>query len=369
MKDNVLFQPPSIVNPAELETIRKQQQPHEVDIYQRQLEELYRINNPSASADEYSQQNEEGHHVSGIWIYYPWRNTLLHCVDEDALFTLRTNRNRELISIAQQKQLANAIVGVAGMSVGAGIAVAMAYSGIAQHIKLADFDTLDTSNLNRLRESLLDVGRPKIELAAERIYEINPFARPDMFGEGLTDANIGSFFDDPKLSIVIDEIDDFKMKVHLRLRARDLRIPLIMFTSLGDNILVDVERYDRQPDAPLFNGLLGNIDEEILSKDQLSPDDIKKYSIKLVGQQYIPTAALRSVLEIGHSLVGRPQLYSTIAVDGGLATYVVRRLILNETMPSGRYFIQFAQLFNLASTDLDESADRTDALNRIFNGS
>lgn len=364
MNEPQAFQPPVVLDDDNLESIRAAKNPREVDIYDNQLQELARIDNPAAAAENLP---SSGHDTQGVWIYYPWRNILLHCVEPEALFKLRTNRNRELITSEQQHQLAQATVSIAGMSVGSGIALALVYSGIADHIKIADFDTLDTSNLNRLRESLLEVGRSKVRLAAERIYELNPFAAVELFEAGLNNDNLDRFFEQPKTAIVIDEIDDFKMKVQLRLQARQRQTPLIMFTSLGDNILVDIERYDQQPDGAIFNGLLGDISEEILAKDQISPDDIKKYSVKLVGQEYIPTAALKSVSEMGRSLVGRPQLYSTIAIDGGLAAYVVRRLITHGDIQSGRYFIKFADFFNLQNNDLQATPERQEILQRIFN--
>ncbi len=154
-------------------------------------------------------------------IYFPWNNTLLRCVSREHLFILRTARNKLLINESEQTKLAEAVIGVAGMSVGAGIAIGAVYSGMSNRIKIADNDTLETSNLNRLRESLLNVGQPKARLAAQQIYEINPFSEVDLYEEGLNEANIATFFNNPKLAVVVDEIDDFKMKVRLRIELKD----------------------------------------------------------------------------------------------------------------------------------------------------
>ena len=322
-----------------------------VDIYQQQLEDLQSIH--------YTNNAQEA------WVYYPWHKKLLHCVDADALFALRTNRNKLLITEEEQQQLRSAVIGVAGMSVGSGIAIGAVYSGISDTIKVADRDTLDTSNLNRLRESLLAVGKDKVALAAQHIYEINPFANVLTFEQGVTMDTLDDFFDNPKLSVVVDEIDDFKMKVQLRLMAKNRKVPLLMFTSLGDNILVDVERYDIDPNLQIFNGLLGDVPSDVLANPDIGPDDIRRYSVQLVGQQYIPTRALESLTKMGTELVGRPQLYSTIAIDGGLAAYTIRQIVLANEPISGRYFVSFSDLVQIQNDGLEVTPERQEILKRL----
>lgn len=322
-----------------------------VDIYASQLEELAVI--------KFQGSTEE------MWLYMPWTKVLLHTVDAESLFALRTNRNRLLVSEQEQQQLRKAVVGVAGMSVGSGIALGLVYSGIADTIKIADRDTLDTSNLNRLRETLSSVGKSKVTLAAQHIYDLNPYATVHQFDDGVTTENIDIFFTDPNLSVVIDEIDDFKMKVQLRLKAKEHKTPLLMFTSLGDNILVDIERYDLDEELQPFHGLIGDTVNDIVSADNITPEDIRRYSVSLVGPEYIPTRALQSVLEMGRSLAGRPQLYSTIAVDGGLAAYAVRRIILGSGPTSGRYFVKFHELLGLEDTSFSDSDERRDVLTKL----
>lgn len=323
-----------------------------IDIYAGQLEDLGEI--------------QYGGDAGETWVYYPWSKTVLHCVGNNALFALRTNRNKLLITSEEQEMLRQAVVGVAGMSVGSGIALGSVYSGITDTIKIADRDTLDTSNLNRLRESLLSVGQAKVTLAARHIYELNPFAEVQTFHDGITSDTIDTFFDNPTLSVVVDEIDDFKMKVQLRLKARDRKVPLLMFTSLGDNILVDIERYDINPNLEIFNGMLGEVPEEVLANPEISLEDIKRYSVMLVGQQYVPTRALESLTKMGTELVGRPQLYSTIAVDGGLAAYTIRQIVLGRSLDSGRYFVKFSDFYGLSNDELTETQQRKDILASLF---
>lgn len=350
---------PSIITEEEKNSIISSGQAQIIDIYAQQLEDLKKIDNPS-------EPNNTELNCEPVYVYYKFENKILKTVDDKSLFKIRTNRNKNLLTEEEQNILNNKIVGVAGMSVGAGIAIGAVYSGMSNTIKIADHDTLDTSNLNRLRESLLDVGQLKTHLASKNIYHINPYADIHCYDEGVTISNIDSFFKDPNLDMVIDEIDDFKVKVLMRIKAKETKTPLLMFTSLGDNILVDVERYDTNPDQRIFNGLLHDDGKEILENPNIDTSAIRRYSVEVVGQEYIPTKALASVAQMGKTLVGRPQLYSTIAIDGGLANFTIRRILLKGDIESGRYFLKLTDLYNLDDNDLQLTPERQEILNKMF---
>lgn len=351
MGKKMKFTPPSIIKPADVEKFKKGVRvSKEVDIFDGQKAELSNMGINSSEP---------------AYVYYPWSQILLKTVGSEDIFTLRTNRNRDLISQADQKKLSKKVVGVAGMSVGSGIALGLAYSGISREIKLADHDELDTSNLNRLRESLLDVGQPKSHIAARHIYELDPFSAVHIYDDGINDSNIDEFFSKPKVDVAVDEIDDFKMKLKLRFHARKFGIPLLMLTSLGDNVLVDLERYDLDKNQRPFNGLLTEEQEKNLLAGEITLEDEKRLAVQLVGVEYIPTIALKSILKIGTELVGRPQLYSTIAVDGGLATYLIKKILLGSDVPAGRYFVKFNELFGVRDNELDDNDERKDTLVRF----
>lgn len=356
MGDQVKLQilTPGNFNQADVDKLKSGRIWKVVDIYQSQLAELAEIRYP-ASADKQKEfvSNAPKDDLAGAWVYYPWSGELLHCVGEKELFELRTNRNQNLITNDEQQKLASSSIAVAGMSVGSGIALACVYSGISRSLKIADFDNLETANLNRLHESLTSIGEAKTDLTARHIWGLDPFATVDIFDKAINSRNIDEFFRDT--TVVVDEIDDFKMKVRLRLKAKEQQIPLLMLTSLGDNILIDIERYDLDPNLTIFNGAIGDVPEEILAKGAISAQDTKKYAVALVGPRYVPTKAMTSLVEIGKTLVGRPQLYSTIAVDGGLAAYIIKMILLGAPVKSGRYFVKFTELVGLKSADLTDS--------------
>ncbi|MCK5752353.1 MAG: hypothetical protein KAH46_06575, partial [Mycobacterium sp.] len=52
------------------------------------------------------------------WAYYPWRRTLVAVLGPRAYLRTRTDRNRDLITIAEQQHLSSLRIGIIGLSVG-----------------------------------------------------------------------------------------------------------------------------------------------------------------------------------------------------------------------------------------------------------
>ena len=346
-------------NQAELKKFQKDHRVWKVrDIYEQELSELFEIRHPDLLlSDSYdielgqfikdkTQPNSE---LRGNWVYFPWSGIFLHIVIEEDYNLLRTNRNRNLITLEEQSKLNNLTIGVVGLSVGGSMAVTLANNGIGRSMKLADYDTLTTTNLNRIRARSDQIGTPKINIVSQQIYEINPYAQLFLFEDGLKSDTLENFCSNKqKPDVIFEAIDDFEMKVRIRLLAKKLRIPIIMLTNLGDSVLVDVERHDTEDVQP-FNGLLGDLPEQILNNPIGEKEKIK-YAMQIVGIDHIPTKALESLLEINKSLVGRPQLASTVAIGGGLAAYLCRQLVL-ANLPSGRQILPLDIVFNRVIKD------------------
>ena len=328
----------------------------ETDIFELQQRELFEINNPSTIfSEDFEQQriasiekqnSEQDPKLRGAWIYFPWSGMFIHCVNEKDYRRLRTNRNRNLVTEAEQLKLLHCSVGLVGLSVGSNVAAALVYSGIGTTLKLAEFDILETTNLNRIRANLEQIGTSKIELLERQLYEIDPFLDIQSFPEKISKTNLDSFVNGtPRPDVIFEIIDSFEMKIHLRALARSLGIPVIMVTNLGDRLLIDVERYDLNKDTKFFNGRAGKIPEDILHKPDLTAADKHKYAVELAGVEHIPQKAMDSVSEIGKTLVGRPQLASTVAIAGGVGAYIVRKIILDHDFPSCSWLIDLDKIF------------------------
>ena len=175
-----------------------------VDDYPEQLREYFSTQNPTLVFQQdfevkftnylQAMQQKSPLEEQGNWVYYPWLFTLVHILEEQEFFTVRTARNRNLITTEEQNIFYNAKIGIAGLSVGNSVALAIALQGGAKHLKLADFDRLALSNTNRIRVGIESLGQLKCEITAKQIYTINPYAQVEIFTSGLTPENIGNFF-------------------------------------------------------------------------------------------------------------------------------------------------------------------------------
>lgn len=321
------------------------------DIYISQLEELFEILNPNLiHSEDHSKKLKE--FISsktgtnyGNWIYFPWNGNLVHAVREKDYFALRTNRNQLVINENEQAKLYSACIGFVGLSIGSHFAIGMSYAGIAKKKKLVEFDKISTSNLNRLKASISDVNTPKIEYASRQIYQIDPYSDLELFANGLKEESFNNFFGGERLDLIFEAIDDFEMKIKLRLKAKEQKVPVVMLTNLGDSLLVDVERYDLDKDLDLFNGLIGDTPEEILNSEITEQKKVE-YAVRIVGREHLSPRILESLYQINKTLVGRPQIFSTVSVAGGFAAYLAKKLILREDLKSGRYYIDFDNIIN-----------------------
>jgi len=257
----------------------------------------------------------------GVWVHYPWSGRLVRVLPRAEFWELRLDRNRDKLTAEEQSRLRGARIAVIGLSVGNAVALTLAQEGSVGHLVLADFDDLSTSNLNRIRAPIHDVGLPKTVVAARQIAEIDPFVGVTCFSDGLTPANLDEVFDG--VDIVVDECDDLAMKVQLRHAARARRLPVLMETS--DRGRLDVERYDQEARVPLLNGRFA---------ESLDPDEIRRMSseerLALVAQSVgyeITTRAAASLLEIGSTLSTWPQLASDIALGGATVAVAARRIL------------------------------------------
>ena len=145
-------------------------------------------------------------------------------------------------------------VAVAGLSVGRAVVSTMVHEGIGGELRLADFDLLELSNLNRVAGGVADVGVSKLVLAAREVAELDPYVRVVAYPRGVEQATIADFVEGA--DVIVDECDDLDVKVRLREHARAAQRPVVMATSHRG--MLDVERFDREPRRPVFHGLLGD---------------------------------------------------------------------------------------------------------------
>ncbi|BBZ48200.1 Rv1355c family protein [Mycobacterium parmense] len=270
------------------------------------------------------------------WVYYPWRRTVVAVLGPKAFRAVRLDRNRNVITTAEQTRLGALRVGVVGLSVGHVIAHTLAAEGLCGELRLADFDTLELSNLNRVPATVLDLGLNKAEVAARRIAELDPYLRVKVHDAGLSADTVDEFVEG--LDVVVEECDSLDMKVSLREAARARRIPVLMATS--DRGLLDVERFDLQPQRPILHGLLGGLDFARLSG--MSSREKVPHMLRFLEAEQLSPRVLASVVEIDQTLSTWPQSAGDVVLGATAIAEAVRRIGLGEDLPSGRTRIDVA---------------------------
>src|ERR1700744_2905801 len=120
-----------------------------------QLQELVKCKNPSIKIKPKDYTTLVNDHLKGqaiteygVWVYYPWSRRLVHLLDEEEFIEVRTNRNQNKITRAEQRLLSTKKIGVVGLSVGQSIALTMAMERVCGEISLAEWDSDQLSNLN-----------------------------------------------------------------------------------------------------------------------------------------------------------------------------------------------------------------------------
>jgi len=351
---------------------------HVVDDFQEQLHELFAVKNPSkvfaptfkSELENYltDLEKEKPFQYYGKWVYFPWISTLVHILEEDDFQLVRTARNKNLINAEEQEKFYNATIGIGGLSVGNSVALAIVLQGGGKRIKLADFDTLALTNTNRVRAGVENLGVRKVEVTARQIYQTNPYAEIELFPDGLTKENIPQFFSgSPKLDIVIDELDNLAVKVLIREEAKKNRIAVVMAADNGDNGLVDIERYDLEPNTPFFHGRMGDVSyEKLVGLDKMS---IGRLIVQHIGVETVTNRVRESMPEIGKTLVSWPQLGGAALLNGSAVAYAVRKILNGQPIEENRALISLDKKLIPNYNSPEEQKGRSESIdkfNKIF---
>ena len=107
----------------------------------------------------------------------------------------------------QQRLLDSSVLLIGAGGLGCPLALYLTAAGVGR-IGLADDDVVDTSNLQRqVLYSTNDVGRPKVEVAEERMRGLNPDVTVEAYQQRLSSSNALEIFE--SYDVVIDGTDNF----------------------------------------------------------------------------------------------------------------------------------------------------------------
>ena len=125
-----------------------------------------------------------------------------------------------------------AIFGIGG--VGSFVVEGLVRAGIENFV-LVDDDKVCLTNLNRqIIATRKTIGKPKVEVAKERILDINPKANVETHQEFFMPESDEIL--DGSIDYVVDAVDTVTAKVEIIVRAKKLNIPVISCMGTGNKL-------------------------------------------------------------------------------------------------------------------------------------
>ena len=146
------------------------------------------------------------------------------------------------------------VVGLGG--VGAYVAEQICRAGIG-HMTIVDADTVNESNLNRQLPALHStIGKPKTEVMAARLLDINPSLKLTVFNEFLRDEKTEEILS-KSFDFIVDAIDSLSPKVFLIYHACQRNIPIV--SSMGAGAKTDPSQVKIDDISKTYNCALAKV--------------------------------------------------------------------------------------------------------------
>ena len=167
-------------------------------------------------------------------------------------------RTAALLSEEGLHRLSNAKVAVFGIGgVGGHLVEALARAGVG-HLTLVDRDNVSLSNINRQAVALHStVGRPKVDVMADRIRDIAPSCTVDTH-ELFYLPETAELFDLSAFDFVADCVDTVVAKIELAVRCDAAGTPLIAAMGAGNKLyperfrISDISKTETDPLARIM---------------------------------------------------------------------------------------------------------------------
>ncbi len=143
-------------------------------------------------------------------------------------------RTRMLVGERMLELFARSRVAVVGVGGVGGYAAEMLVRAGVGHLVIMDSDDVSLSNKNRQLLALdSTVGKPKCDVLASRLLDINPALDIVVIKEYLETDKAGDYFSGMKIDFLVDAIDTLSPKLSLIKYCMDNSIPLVSSMGAG----------------------------------------------------------------------------------------------------------------------------------------
>lgn len=196
-------------------------------------------------------------------------------------------RTQLLIGEEAIARLSNAHVLVAGLGgVGAYAAEQLVRAGVGQ-LTIVDGDKVNPTNRNRQLPALISTtGRPKTEVMAERLLDINPDLKLIVIQEYIKDQRMIDILE-TGYDYVVDAIDTLSPKVYLIYHTMRLGMPMISSMGAGGKFdpsqvkVVDISQTNNCKLAYYMRKRLHKLGIWSGFKAVFSPEEVSRQSVEL----------------------------------------------------------------------------------------
>lgn len=243
----------------------------------------------------------------------------------------RHSRIRQLIGNEALQRLRDARVLVVGLgAVGSYAVEGLARAGVG-HLRLVDFDVVQTSNINRQLYALdSTIGRPKCDVARERVLDIQPDCEVETLRLFVHADSMNQLFEGFEPDFVLDAIDAMSPKVELicALRERGLDSLSSMGAALRtDPTQVKVGPLSEVRGCPLARQIKKHLNNRGVPKDMMcvySTEDVSPIRTKLLGAPEEPKPEEFTRGRARHVLGSLPTLTGIFGLT--MANYTILKL-------------------------------------------
>ncbi|MGH1470964.1 MAG: HesA/MoeB/ThiF family protein [Cellvibrionaceae bacterium] len=221
--------------------------------------------------------------------------------DEDLLRYSRQIMLSDIDIEGQERLLESSvlIVGLGGL--GSPVALYLAAAGVG-HIQLADFDSVDLSNLQRqIIHETSGIGLLKAASAADKISKINPNVHVVTHTELLKGDELKAVI--KTADLVVDCSDNFSTRFAINQCCVKTKTPLVSGAAIrfeGQMTVFDA----RKKDSPCYRCLYDEIDDSNLS---CAENGVLAPLVGIIGSMQA-FEAIKVLCGFGSSLVGRLQI-------------------------------------------------------------
>ena len=213
------------------------------------------------------------------------------------------------VGMTGQKRLKNAkvlVIGAGGL--GSPALLYLAAAGVGT-LGIAEFDTVDESNLQRqVIHGVSDIDKPKGQSAQESIAEINPYVKVILHPERLDNDNVLQVFEG--YDLIVDGTDNFATRYMVNDAAYFLKIPYVWGS---------IYRFDGQ--ASVFAPMLG--------------DDLPCYRCLYPEPPppgMVPSCAEGGVLGVLCASIGAIQVNEAIKLITGIGDPIAGKLMIYDAL-------------------------------------